>query len=167
MSLPLYTEPITIRQKLTMQGIPPYDLTLTVKTSRHTPDNWRVYSSTQYVVETEVFSYTFDLIELDIFDTWYIEIFIEAKNKFGKTKWQLGPFGIFLGGYPPTLWYIRPRPSPDMFQGIPPTIEVLTPVDASFKGEPATLDSIEAKPSVATYVGKSPTLESIEIRKST
>ena len=166
MALPLYTKPIKIRQKITMRGRPPYDLTLTVKTSQHTPDNWKVHSSTPYVVEDEDLSFTFDLIELDIFDVWYIELFIDAENVFGKTKWRSGPFGIFLGGYPPTLWYIRPKASPDNFIGIPPTIEVITPFDASFKGEAAKLESIDPKPSKGTYIGETAQLESIEAKKS-
>lgn len=166
MALPLFIKPIKISQQIDIEAKPPYDLLITVKISQHTPDNWRVYSSTQYVVEETQLSHTVDLIELDIFDVWFIEIFIEAQNQYGNTTWRSGPFGLFLGGYPPTLWYIKPKSSPDNFKGIIPELELIQPIDASFKGEVATLESIEPKPSKGTYTGTSPKLQLIEAKKS-
>jgi len=165
-AFPLYTEPIKLKQKIVMRGTPPYDLNITVWASRHTPDNWTVLYSKTYVVEEEYLSSTFELIELDVFDTWYLDIHVTADNKYGKTAWRSGPFGIFLGGYPPTLFYVRIKKNKDMFVGEVPAIELIKPRDVSFRGVTPILGTIEIKPHKSVFTGTPPKLEGIEIRKT-
>jgi len=119
--LPIFLEPVRISQKITISGKPPHHVTVTVKYSKHETrpfGQWKVMYSEEFVLENN--ELLIDLVTIDEFDVWYLEIFVRVENKIGSTDWRSGVFGLFLGGYPPRLWRTKVDFSPDSFLGIVP-----------------------------------------------
>lgn len=124
---PVYLKPIKISQKLTISGMPPHDVHITVKYSRHEQkpfESWEVLYSEDFVLEGNELQ--LDLVTIEEFDVWYLEIFVDVENDVGKTRWRSGAFGLLLGGYPPRLWKTSTVFSFSTFFGIEPDLVEIT-----------------------------------------
>ena len=124
--LPVILEPIKISQKLSLSGDPPHHVNIIVKYARHEPQSfgqWKTMYDEEIIAENNKLQ--IDLVNIEEFDVWYLEIFIHVKNEFGKTSWRSGVFGILLGGFPPRLWKTKVSESLDTFVGILPNHDFL------------------------------------------
>ena len=131
--LPVILEPIKISQKLFISGDPPHNVNIIVKYARHEPQSfsqWKIMYDEEFIIENNELQ--IDLVDIEDFDVWYLEIFINVRNVFGKTNWRSGVFGILLGGFPPRLWKTRVNESLDTFLGILPKHDFLAAEFSSY-----------------------------------
>jgi len=169
MSLIVYEHPILLQHVVRAQGLPPLEVTVTLKASRHIPtplENWTTLVEKTFIIEKEIMSIpvSIELYTLETFDVWYLEVFTRIVDRIkNEVLLRSGPFGISLGGIPPTVWTPRLELSEKLFKGVQPEVETIqTELGKVFTGKKPILETpvVELKVDVA---GQKPVVQDVAI----
>jgi len=117
-------------------------------------------------VDPDILPRQVNLGKIDVFDKWFIEIFVNTYSTFGESVARTGPKTFFVGGIPPKLRMAYMSASPHTIFGEKPS-EFGTPKLSvsphTIFGEKPAITSATLKISEKTIFGEKPSITSAKL----
>ncbi len=130
------------------------------------PDKLNILSAVS--VDPDTLPRQVNLGMIDIFDKWFIDIFVHSSSRFGESVARTGPKTMFIGGIPPVLRLAYMAYSPHTIFGEKPAISGIPKFQISphtIFGEKPAVSSVTLKVSEKTIFGEKPAITSAKLTR--